>query len=313
MANQYLRKVSLIVSNDKTAVDLSTLKFQFEVKQSDLQTPNNIRVTIYNLSETTAQRIQKEFTRITLQAGYENGPFGLIFDGTVRQVFRGKDTVPSIRQGRISQTDTYLEICAGEGDDPYNFASVNTTLASGYTDEDTAKTLSGAMGTDLGPLPYQFGGNPAPRGKVMFGMARDYMRNLTVPNQSRWSFQGNTLQIIGNTAYLEGEEVVLNAKTGMLGMPEQTNDGIRIECLLNPKIKIGTRVKLNNADIQRTAFAPDYTAFNYPPPLSSDGSYRVLVAEHFGDTWGNDWATSLVCLSVDPSAAPQNSVQGGNG
>ena len=38
------------------------------------------------------------------------------------------------------------------------------------------------------------------------------------------------------------EAVVLTAETGLVGAPEQTNDGIKVRCLLNPRLRIGGRI-----------------------------------------------------------------------
>ncbi|MBU9534734.1 hypothetical protein KTE49_30340, partial [Burkholderia multivorans] len=118
---QFVRKVSLIIGFDSgEALDLSELRIVFRVQRGDLQTPNSARIRVYNVSATTARRAQKEFTRVVLQAGYE-GNYGIIFDGQIKQV----------RRGRESQTDTFLDITAADGDSAYNFAVVNTTLAAG--------------------------------------------------------------------------------------------------------------------------------------------------------------------------------------
>lgn len=313
-SSQFGRKASLVVSGGGQALDLSALRFKFYVYQSDLQSPNHLICRVYNLSGTTSQQVQAEYTRVTLQAGYENGPYGVIFDGTIRQFFRGAQGDPhtrtkATRAVRESPTETFLEINAGDGDDPYNFALVKQTVAAGYDDTDVAKIANQQMGTTLGALPDQFGGNPAPRGKVMFGMARDQLRQITTPAGFRWSLQNGKLVLIANTAYLPGTAVILNAQTGMLGTPEQTQDGIRVDALLNPQIQIGTTVQLKNADITQSDFSADYTAFNYPPPLSGNGQYRVLVSEYEGDTRGTEWYSHLTCISVDPSSAPSNSVQ----
>jgi len=37
--------------------------------------------------------------------------------------------------------------------------------------------------------------------------------------------------------------------------------------------------------------------------------YFILVAEHNGDTRGVDWYTNMICLRIDPSTNPINSVQ----
>lgn len=315
MTQQYPRKVSLVVGNDTEQTDLSDLRIKFRVNQSDLQSPNNAVIEVYNLSPQTSQKIQKEYTQVSLQAGYESGSYGVVFGGTVRNYGRGQASINGalplspIRTQRESPTDTYLEINAGEGDSPYNYSTINQTLAAGYNDKSIYDALVKSTGTTSAPLPYQFGGNPSPRGKVLFGMSRDHARNLTIPNNQRWTFIDGKLQLISNTAYLEGTVVTLNSATGMVGMPQQTNEGVIVKCLLNPKIQIGTTIKINNADIVQTDFAPDYTAFNAPPPPSADGTYRVMVAEYEGDTRGDAWWTKMTCLSVDPSSPIQTSVQ----
>jgi len=310
MTTQYLRKFSLVVSNAGTALELSEFRCVFKVNQSDCQSPNNANVKIYNLSDQTAQQIQKEFTRITLQAGYENGPYGVIFDGTVRRVFRGKDVVPSIRINRETPTETYLEINAGEGDDPYNSATINKSLAAGTTQADQIKALADSAKLTVYD-PFQFGAvTQNLRGVVLFGMARDYLRAAILPSGWRWSVNGKgQLVLIPNTAYLPGEAVVLNSQTGLIGMPQQTQDGLVVDALLNPKIQIGCALKINNADVVKQGFDPGYRAFNFPPPTSADGLYRVLVAEHQGDTRNEPWYTHMIALSIDPSSSIQNSVK----
>ena len=49
---------------------------------SEQETPNSASIKVYNLSEATAGRICKEFTRVILQAGYQ-GNCSVIFDGNI--------------------------------------------------------------------------------------------------------------------------------------------------------------------------------------------------------------------------------------
>lgn len=76
MSKQYLRKASLVIGNDSDALDFSDLRFSFDIRRGDLQTPNSARVRIFNIADDTAQRIAGEFSRLVLQAGYQDGPFG---------------------------------------------------------------------------------------------------------------------------------------------------------------------------------------------------------------------------------------------
>ncbi|UXZ62226.1 hypothetical protein NUJ28_05775 [Burkholderia multivorans] len=296
MTTQYLRKASLIIGNDNDAIDLSSLRFTFRVQRGDLQTPNSARIRVYNVSDNTAQKVEREFVRVVLQAGYE-GNYGIIFDGSLVQV----------RRGRESQTDTYLDITAADGDMAYNFAVVNTTLAAGSTPEDHVKVCTAAMvkfGVGEGYRP-DLGGRPLPRGKVMFGMARDYLETVARSTQTLWSIQDGKVQMVPETSYVPGEIPDINYKSGMVGLPEQTQNGITVKMLLNPSVKIGRLIHLNNASVQQYEFSlgiqdqPNNGMIATQNKFNTDGYYYVMTNEHWGDTRGNDWYTEVICLSVD--------------
>ncbi|WP_236225606.1 phage protein [Pseudomonas pseudonitroreducens] len=298
---QYIRQISLKIGNDQTALDLSNLRIRFSVRRGDLKTPNSADIRVYNVSDQTAQRAQKEFERIVLQAGYA-GNFGVIFDGTIKQV----------RRGRESQTDTYIDITAADGDSAYNFAVMNTSLAAGSTPDDHLQAALKSMesrGITMGEG-AALSENKLPRGKVMFGMARDYLDTLGKTQDLSWSFQDGKLTLIPNTAYLPGEAVVVNSATGMVGLPEQTQNGITVKMLLNPSVKIGRRLQINNASIQQYRYGLSILDTNSnlwvknSSFLSADGFYRSIVVNHSGDTRGNEWYTDVICLAVDATVPP---------
>ncbi|MGC8011077.1 hypothetical protein ACP3WR_24425, partial [Salmonella enterica] len=64
--------------------------------------------------------------------------------------------------------------------------------------------------------------NPLPRGKVMFGMARDFMRGAARTAQAVWSIQDGKVQLVPETSYRPGLIPVITSETGMIGLPEQT-------------------------------------------------------------------------------------------
>jgi len=289
---QYMRRCNLVVAGEGQGLDLSGLRIVFKVSKKDAQTPNKALIVIYNLQADTAKRIRNEFTRVILQAGYESN-YGVIFDGTIKQV----------RLGKENGTDTYLEISAGDGDLAYNFAVVNTTLAAGATQTDQIGAISRAMqgkGTQGGfidTLPAQ----RLPRGKVMYGMARNYLRQSCASSDASWSIQNGQLQVIRQDGLLPAQAVVLTSKTGLVGTPEQTNDGIKARCLLNPMLKIGARVQIDESQIQESRLpeSSKNNAANQPAPLDRDGVYKLLTIDYSGDTRGNDWYCDFVGISLD--------------
>lgn len=304
---QYNRFISLKIGGpDVEGIDLSDLRIRFSVRRGDLSTPNSADIRVYNVSAETARKSRlREFERVVLQAGYP-GNYGTIFDGTIKQV----------RRGRESQTDTYLDITAADGDSAYNFAVTSVTLAAGASPSDQINAVMAdleAKGVRLGELP-NLPSTRLPRGKVIFGMTRDHLDNLGRTTDISWSIQDGQLTLIPNTAYLPGEAVVLNAETGMVGLPEQTQNGITVKALLNPGIRIGRMLQINNSSIQRYRYGlsiSDQTQnllISNSSRLDADGFYRPIVVNHYGDSRGNDWYTDVICLAID-ATIPQGLIR----
>ncbi|MDN7803095.1 phage protein [Burkholderia gladioli] len=298
MTAQFGRKISLIIGPDAgNALDLSALRIVFHVRRGDTQTPNSLRVRVYNVSDNTSQSAEsKEFTRIVLQAGYE-GSYGIIFDGSIVQV----------RRGRENATDTYLDITAADGDMAYNFAFVNTTLAAGATQADIVNACIRSMatyGVTAGYIP-DLQNNALPRGRVLFGLARDHLEVVARTTQTLWSIQDGKLQIVPETSYVPGDVPVIDRKSGMVGMPEQMQNGIKVRMLLNPSIKIGRLIQLDNSSIQQFEYSLNFQQqaengfLRQQNKINGDGFYYVMHNEVWGDTRGNDWYTEVICLSVD--------------
>ncbi|WP_296597534.1 hypothetical protein [Phenylobacterium sp.] len=296
MSRLYNRKISLIVGDDDAAIDFSSLRISFRVNQWDLLTPNSATLRVWNVSEATALKVQREFLRIVLEAGYADGPFGTVFSGSVVQAKRGRENA----------TDTYLEIVAADGDQAYNFAIINKSLAAGSTPKDHLNALTGAMGEHGVKQGYapDLPGAALPRGKVMFGMARDHLRALGQSTDTKPSIQNGQLQLVPIGGVIPGPAVVLTAATGMVGIPEQTYAGIQVRCLLNPEIKMGRVVQIDNASINRTNLSVSLQGQlqnAFLPRVADDGLYRVIVVDHWGDTRKDEWYSDLTCIAIgDP-------------
>lgn len=282
---QYRRRCDLVIASDSgEGLNVSPLRISFSVKKSDAQTPNEATIRIHNLAGDTAKRLKQEFTRVLLQAGYDSN-YGTIFNGTIKQLTFGK-------QG----ADTFVDIEAADGDEAINFAVVSTTLAAGSTQRQQIAACSTAM-AGMGVQEGYIGGNLAdqrlPRGKVMYGNARDYLRSSAQSTGTTWSVQDGKLQFVPLGGLLPSQAVVLNSKTGLLGAPRQDIDGLTADCLLNPLLQIGGLVKIDEAAV---------VGKDKPHLTYADGTYRLLTVEHTGDTRGNEWRSGITCLDVDASA-----------
>lgn len=294
---KYLRKVSLTVGSlAGGARDLSQMHFKFHIRQWDLQTPNSATIRVYNLSDQTVKQIQDEFTEVNLQVGYEGSDFGTIFQGTIVQAKRGNE----------SASDSYLDIICADGDEATNFAIVNTAISAGSDYKARAAALTAAMGLKNGYTP-DFPAGTLPRGRTYYGMAKDHMRDLALSTDTKWSVQDGLVQFVPLNGYLPGEAVVLTSATGLIGFPEQTQLGIKVRCLIDPRIKVGTRVQIDNKSIQRATLdlSVSGSANNgFLPSIADDGFYRVVVNELEGDIRGEAWYCNLICIAMNEAATP---------
>lgn len=299
------RRCSLmLLDSSDEALELSDLHVTFETRQEDEESPNNCTVRVENLSAAVMQMVQEEYSRVVLQAGYWGAPFGVIFDGQVKQY----------RRGRSDSKTTFLDILAADGDQGYNFATVSRTLAAGSNPEQRVRAVIESMdphGIKPGEITVPGTGGVLPRGRVLFGLARVAMRQLVRERGATWNIQDGKVNVVPLDGYLDGEAVVLTSRSGLVGRPEQTEDGVRARCLINPRIRVGGLVKIDNASVNETRQAP---AFSLPvgqvpfdryagvqmfADVAADGLYRVYVAEHRGDNRGTEWYTDLVLLAVD--------------
>lgn len=285
-----------------STIDLSEMHFRFRTVQQDVESPNNCTIRVYNLSDATLQAIVKqEYSRVILQAGYETTGIGVVFDGTIKQ----------FRIGRENATDKFLDILAADGDIAYNFATIGVTLAAGSTPAQRVGAAVAEMakkGVVQGEI-MQFTGGVLPRGKVLFGMARTVLRNEAQAQSASWNIENGQINMIPLDGYRAGEALVLSALTGLVGLPEQTNDGLMLKSLLNPRLVVGGLVQVDNRSVnqlvqQNPDAAPvafnQYTGIQNLATITADGFYRLLVVEHEGDTRANAWHSHLTALAVNP-------------
>lgn len=339
-AQQWLRACSLVIADATgNAIELAgptmeqTLRIRFNTSYQATTTPATLNARVYNLSTNTINTLiglaSKDpptgqaipfptSAKVILKAGYQTN-FAQVFQGQIYQM----------RVGKENSTDSYLDIFAADGDLMHAYGMENYTFASGYKSEDvwnhitntTAKNWGVSQGTtpDMNP-------NASPRGRVIFGRSRDILDDLANSNNFVWNIRDMQLHGLTKFKFDSGTSIKINSATGMIGIPEQTNQGIKVTALLNPALRWGTHVQLNNADIARLLFqgqgltVPTAAGTGAAAPVTplnqggknantpsdvfaaSDGEYVIVWVEHVGDTRGNEWYSKFACISVDTTS-----------
>lgn len=265
--SQFGRKFEMLLGNAAgQALRFSELHCKFKVAKSFNQTPNTGEFRIWNMAPDTAARIKTEFSRVVIEAGYQDN-YGLIFDGNIKQVKRGKENA----------TDTYVDLACGDGDKAYNFAVVNKTVAAGATPGAQIAAAAGPMaaqGVTLGTAGTNVPGPALPRGKVLYGASRDHLRSIAASLGQTWSIQDGKFQVVGKAEVMPGTGILLAPSTGLVGIPEQTDQGVSMRCLLNPMLRVNGLVQLSGTYL--------------------DGPYKVIGLTFSGDTRGGDWYADIV-------------------
>lgn len=335
MSQNWMRHFELLLTDEAgQGISLSDFKVVFNIEWTNSLWPRVATVKVYNLKKDTVSRIQgAEFSKLKMIAGYDGlavtvdasqvgiareidetqvgqtdgQNFGQIFDGEIRFTITGRD----------NPTDTYILIQAIDGHQAFINAKINTTLAAGYTVADIhAATMQSfqPFGVTQG-ITGQMPDTVFPRGRVMYGMARDVMSNVADQCNANWQIVDGQAQMVSTNKYIH-EAIVLNSRIGLIGMPQQTmGAGVNSRCLINPNIRVGGLIELDQASVYRAALSSDEIqrsggrinetdnnsnltvsgTLQQPASIATDGVYIVQSISYTGDTRGQAWYMDLMC------------------
>lgn len=318
MSDQYLRTLSVEIEGGKKFTYLGDenggqgLKIVFDIQMKDASSPNVLRVGLYNLAKSSTPPAFYRGKTVTLSAGYASGQVYVLFKGKIMQT----------RNLRVDTTDTVLAILATDGSEPRNYAIVNKTLYKGHTHLDRAMACADAMkamGLGIGYIDREaLTKITFPRGAALFGNVKYHLRDICHATQTQWSIQNGKLQILANDKALPGGAIVLNSKTGLVGMAVQTIQGIEGTCLLNGNIVPGCTVKIDEHSIQAAEYDPSIAGAPNNLQLdtygiAADGLYKVFWVSHNGDTRGEPFFTSFVGVKLSAGTISPAMAQRGIG
>ncbi|NWC62903.1 hypothetical protein [Cedecea sp. P7760] len=339
MSKNWMRHFELqLLDQNGQGISLSDFKVTFQIEWADTKWPRVANVRIYNLSpDTTNKILGQEFAKIRIIAGYsgiaepvdasdvgtvkvipddkvgqtDGQNYGLIFDGDIRFTVTGKDNI----------TDSWVLVQALSEHEAFLYANTITTIAAGYTAADVLRATMkdfnpfGITEGIIGDMPQ----NVFPRGRTIYNASRNVMDNIAAQCKATWQLVDGQLQMVPENKYIH-EAIVLNANTGLIGMPQQTmGGGVNVRCLINPNIRINGLVQLDQASVYRAAVSDTDIAqsparigtseFNgniegdtlpskqQAASIATDGVYIVKSISYTGDTRGQPWYMDLMCFA----------------
>jgi hypothetical protein len=305
MTLQWKRNCKLTIqidANEPKVLDLSQFKIVFNVGQATNEQPKAAEIYIYNLSASTMNLLagvdsQKINTQVILECGY-GSELSVVFKGRVFQYRRGRD----------NPTDTWLCVLAISGDAVQNDALVNQSIPAGTSKNEVSNILvseTNKYGLVTGEI-ASISEQQYPRGRVFFGSLHDSIQQFGKENNIDFDYSDDVISSINKLGFSVEPVQVLTPKTGMVGMPQLTSEGLIVKCLLNPKLKRKGRVQVDMSNLQTESYDIGYSSQQVDQPYknpklatNAEGMFIIQAIEHSGDTRGDEWYTHLVCTAIN--------------
>lgn len=263
---QFGRQFQLDIIGKSDTLVINNLRISFDIDKTINEKPNPATIRVWNLNRSHLNQILSgAFDKVALSVGYQ----------TLTQIYSGDITKASVQRHDL---DFILTLECADGFRAYTQARITSTLKSGSNDEQILTELSKTLpNVNLGTVEVT-NKRKLPRGKVMNGDTRELLNRLARNSGADWSIQDGELVFLPKNKVLKAEAILISQETGMVNAPEHTDDGLELQCLLNPQLVIGGLVEVKSI--------LDY--FN--------GQYKVVKLLHSGDAMEGDWLSKMTVV-----------------
>ncbi len=256
-----------------TFLNVEGLRVTFSVDKSPYAEPNTCQVSVYNLTETTRNRI-KTAEKLYLRAGYED-------ESDLDRLVCAMDIAAT--QTTAEPPDTVTTIVGADGMGALRESKGAVSFKGGVKVSDIVAKLGSMFGLvvrDLGSA----GDATYRNGFAEMGPVGDLFDRLAAKIGAVWSFQNGEVQFTPARGANSARLVVLNSQSGLVGSPKPTRkvgdpsapaetEGWSVRSLILPIVEPGGKIRLESAVVT--------------------GDFRIDKVVHTGDTHGQEWYTDL--------------------
>ncbi|MBR8461470.1 hypothetical protein KDE12_01210 [Campylobacter sp. faydin G-105] len=261
---QFNRVYKLEIGNKYQSIKIDNLAVSFSIEKTITSEPNAAKIEIYNLNKNNRNLLADGiFKFVRLEAGYNEA--GLIYEGEIATAYTVRNDLDFI---------SVLE--CGDGQSDYTKAQVYTTLKSGVKDSEIVNLCLKNMSSKGGAIDLPKD-RALPRCKVLAGDVKDYITQVARNNDADWHILDGRVNVLPRDKILNNNEgFILSENTGLIGAPQKTDDGLKLQCLLNPRLNIGSLVRVES-------IMQEYS-----------GDYKIVKITHNGDFTGDMWQSEII-------------------
>jgi hypothetical protein len=285
------------MGNDGISEEQS-LKCAFEINYPGYEGWYFSEFNIWNPTKETERKIIQEVgegSEVYFYAGYSKGKYGQIFGGKVFQVMFTREQV----------TDYKLTLICMDGERLFKDNFVNFTLDE-YTDQTLLNEVAARAKSTIpvGTISSGIDNRKKFRGATFLGRPDKIVREVVRRNSAQMFMKDGELNVVKLTDAPQGNPILVDPSTGLIGTPQQTDFGISFRVLLNPEIILTSplsyvKLDLSQINVQEQKRTPSQNP-NAPhtPKIPKDGFFSIGGVRHIGDTRGNDWYTDVVGYGI---------------
>lgn len=282
MARLFLRRVNVFVGGAN--LNISDLMVSFHITRKADQKPAEGEISIYNLNESHETLIRDRGDSVHLEAGYIGARYGMLVSGDIRDTDKernGLDRIIRIQVGgQVKKRAEAFVSLAYEGEIPIR-TIIADTVAQGFPQlvlGDMALVPAAAIEEDF----------------VYSGQGSTVLTGLLAPYEVLWyedngiirfTRQGMSNDDRGGSG---GGVLSVSERTGMVGSPRTTTDGIVVTTLLDHRIGLDTRMQVKSEIL---SFAAGGDAANARAIETSSGVWKVITVSHTGDNRDGSYFT----------------------
>lgn len=265
------------------------IKMTFDVQKDLTQETNKVKVKLWNLTDDSRQKIEKQDLRMDIYAGYHEmeGP-KRIFTGTIIQAV-------TTDEGK----DVSTELTASDGQIAVRDAAFSLSYAPGTGGLVILKAIASNMGLPL-ILGEDVKLSAYDNGYSFVGNGRDALSEVCNGNGLSWSIQNGNLQVILAGGSLAKRGLVFSSASGLIGSPARIVKSNPKEDKETPKRKSRKKSKKEKPEKQagwkiETLLAPTVSPGDAIKVESRmiNGWFRVESLQHTGDSIGGQYKTQM--------------------
>ena len=281
-------------------------RIKFDVRHSLGSTKGTIgKIEVYNLSASTEDDLFAPTIRCTIEAGYQQGR-GIIFDGYIMRAQRGREGVDRylvlhLRSATLLEQTISIAL-AGQN---WAGAVIRAVVRAIKADERFESVTLDESSLSIIPAGvylknYSYTG-PARLALDQLLQGIGKVRGLdNLEYGLNWTLQEGVIYIIpsGLDGGPLGEQLPItkpvdetvfevSRKIGLLDVPVQLENGVRVRVLLNAGVRVDQLMQI---------IAPvgdPRGRLDRKPRFYEDKQFRTVEIRHNGDTWGGDYFTEI--------------------